>query len=213
MGGPPPLGYRRRILLQGCGDSVGGDVHEHFDRGLTRTALDELIQKLPGAIVATTVHLARLAPRDSRIGSDIIDLISKATETTTLKQQLVEQELIIARQAHPTIAERDDLEYFVEVLAAVPELRRKLATADSPVGHAIVEAAATWQRAGMAAAIPTPNLLTMTELTLPPASRPQVTDDSFHDGMRWVTKPVAAGDRAADSRYWWVMAAVRRNCR
>ena len=167
------------------------DAHEHLGRGLTKDVLDNLIARLPaGTIVAMTVHLGPLQQDESRIGADIKERLLQAARNSTLERKLDDTELGHAPTEHPELADREDLAFLADVLAAVPQLRNRLNKSDEPVGKAIVAAAIAWQRTGMVAAIPQEQLRTLTKLTAASYTMQPLTDQAFSDGLHWASEPV-----------------------
>ena len=117
------------------------------------------------------------------------------------------------RDTHPGLADRDDLPFLADVLAAVPRLRDKLDTSDEPVGRAIVDAAIGWRRAGMVAAISEQNLHALTEVTVKAYTLKPLTEQAFSDGLDWATEPVTVAAVAAlltptDSGGWTAFDAL-----
>ncbi len=171
------------------------DAHDHLDKGLTRDNLRRLVERYPQAIIAATIHSARLdAIRD--FDRELHKLMRQPFDELLLEARLDTAELQRAKERYPGVTEDTDLERLPELFAAVRQLidRYQLSKAEQPVGVAVAAAAIAWQRAGMPpGSIDREALKALTKLTLGEiAPTRELTDEDFSAGLSWSMEPVAA---------------------
>jgi hypothetical protein len=171
------------------------DAHDHLDKGLTRDNLRRLVERYPQAIIAATIHSARLdAIKD--FDRELHKLMREPFDELLLEARLDTAELQRAKERYPGVTEDTDLERLPELFAAVRQLidRYQLSKAEQPVGVAVAAAAIAWQRAGMPpGSIDREALKTLTKLTLGEiAPTRELIDEDFAAGLSWSMEPVAA---------------------
>lgn len=171
------------------------DAHNHLDRGLTRDNLRRLVERYPEAIIAVTIHSARLdAIKD--FDRELHRLMRQPFDELLLEARLDTTELQRAKERYPGVAEDTDLERLPELFAAVRQLidRYQLSKAEQPVGVAVAAAAIAWQRAGMPpGSIDRDALQALTKLTLGEiAPTKELADEDFTTGLSWSMEPVAS---------------------
>jgi cellulose synthase operon protein C len=170
------------------------DAHDHFEHGLTRSALLRTVARYPDIIIAMTLHTHQLE-RMRKFDEPLERLLRKASETLELEPRLTDDELARARASYPLLASEDELEWLPELFAAVDILRRKYRdnAGSQPVGVALTKAAIDWRRAGMPSTIQRDDLRALAEIVREDtAGIRTIADDEFAEALTWATAEVRA---------------------
>ncbi|MCD7440989.1 serine protease [Streptomyces lincolnensis] len=171
------------------------DAQRHFQRGFTSDNLRQLCARIPGVIIAATLHDSAM-DAIAELDEPLARLLRVASRCSALAPVLTTEETERARALYRLRdAPNLHLQRLPEFFAAVNILqdRYRFHQHDQPIGIAIVRAAVVWRRTRLPAVIDQISLLELAKDALAQSfPNREITKAAFRAGLAWATHEVAA---------------------